>query len=399
MRDARTVTREDLYERVWTLPMRRLAAEFGISDVGLAKVCKRLNVPVPGRGYWAQVEAGAAGPRKPLPKIALRTATVIRSIPPETDEERRERETHEALVAHFSGLRVAEVLENPHRLTIRTKRRFEVIEQQLTKPRRKNAGDLGAALREHLLVDNGRYVCRASEGFSATFSLAVVPRGLLFVDALAKALEAEDFRLQVNSERRSLEATKQGEGVGFRIWESYSRREVAAAEVEKRRSAGEWARDFEYVGNGRLVLEISGREWGTSKTWRDGKKDKLENHLADIVAAFVELVPLQTRLREDRARKEAERQERERVNAQKRWREAEERREFEELIAESAKSDTLLRLARYLDEVEKSAKEEAGELPAASAAWLAKMRARLAASDPFGQRVALLAHPPATDAP
>jgi hypothetical protein len=30
--------REELYERVWTTPMHRLAKEFGYSDVGLAKV-------------------------------------------------------------------------------------------------------------------------------------------------------------------------------------------------------------------------------------------------------------------------------------------------------------------------------------------------------------------------
>jgi hypothetical protein len=30
-----TLTRDDLYEAVWSTPMRKLATEFGISDVGL----------------------------------------------------------------------------------------------------------------------------------------------------------------------------------------------------------------------------------------------------------------------------------------------------------------------------------------------------------------------------
>lgn len=38
--------------------MSRLAQDFGISDVGLKKVCDRHRVPTPGRGYWAQLEAG-----------------------------------------------------------------------------------------------------------------------------------------------------------------------------------------------------------------------------------------------------------------------------------------------------------------------------------------------------
>jgi hypothetical protein len=54
----RRVTREELYKMVWQKPMIRLAEEFGISGNGLAKVCDRLNVPYPPRGYWAKKEAG-----------------------------------------------------------------------------------------------------------------------------------------------------------------------------------------------------------------------------------------------------------------------------------------------------------------------------------------------------
>lgn len=45
-----TLSREDLYELVWSKPMADLAKDFGISDVALAKRCRRLGVPVPGRG-------------------------------------------------------------------------------------------------------------------------------------------------------------------------------------------------------------------------------------------------------------------------------------------------------------------------------------------------------------
>jgi hypothetical protein len=52
------ITREELYVRVWSEPIRTVAAKFGISDVGLAKACRRANIPVPERGYWAKVAAG-----------------------------------------------------------------------------------------------------------------------------------------------------------------------------------------------------------------------------------------------------------------------------------------------------------------------------------------------------
>jgi hypothetical protein len=53
-----TVSREELYQQVWATPMSRLAGGYGISGNGLAKICDRLNVPYPPRGYWARKAAG-----------------------------------------------------------------------------------------------------------------------------------------------------------------------------------------------------------------------------------------------------------------------------------------------------------------------------------------------------
>lgn len=60
-------TREQLYELVWQKPMSHLAQEYSISDVGLAKLCARCDIPTPPRGYWARLEAGQAPPRPKLP--------------------------------------------------------------------------------------------------------------------------------------------------------------------------------------------------------------------------------------------------------------------------------------------------------------------------------------------
>jgi len=70
------LTRTELYEKVRATPMRTLAKEFRMSDsiwtstsglrpefeeltrqvVGLAKVCRKHNVPVPPVGYWRRKE-------------------------------------------------------------------------------------------------------------------------------------------------------------------------------------------------------------------------------------------------------------------------------------------------------------------------------------------------------
>ena len=62
-----TISREDLYELAWSKPMSELAKDFGISDVGLAKRCRKLGIPIPGRGYWARVDAGQKPYRPTLP--------------------------------------------------------------------------------------------------------------------------------------------------------------------------------------------------------------------------------------------------------------------------------------------------------------------------------------------
>ena len=65
-----TYDRHTLYQQVWQRPMGTVAAQYGISDVMLKKICKRLNVPTPQRGYWAKVAAGKTPPvpRLPQPK-------------------------------------------------------------------------------------------------------------------------------------------------------------------------------------------------------------------------------------------------------------------------------------------------------------------------------------------
>jgi len=50
--------------------MQKLAKKYGLSDVGLAKVCKKLKNSRPGLGYWAKKAAGKhVGKRPPLPPL------------------------------------------------------------------------------------------------------------------------------------------------------------------------------------------------------------------------------------------------------------------------------------------------------------------------------------------
>jgi hypothetical protein len=60
------LSRKQLYELVWSEPMKILAPRFGISDVALKKACTRAEIPTPGLGHWAKKAA-----RKGTSQVAL----------------------------------------------------------------------------------------------------------------------------------------------------------------------------------------------------------------------------------------------------------------------------------------------------------------------------------------
>lgn len=61
------LSRKELYRRVWSEPLTAVAKDVGLSSNALAKICNRLLVPYPARGYWVKVAAGKKPVREPLP--------------------------------------------------------------------------------------------------------------------------------------------------------------------------------------------------------------------------------------------------------------------------------------------------------------------------------------------
>ena len=65
--------RDKIYEEIWSEPIQRVAMRYKLSDVGLAKVCRKLSIPRPGRGYWAIKAAGKPVPKRPtLPQLSIK---------------------------------------------------------------------------------------------------------------------------------------------------------------------------------------------------------------------------------------------------------------------------------------------------------------------------------------
>ncbi|WP_421423749.1 hypothetical protein [Agrobacterium rosae] len=60
----RKLSREELFALVWEKPTSEIAKELGLSDVAIGKLCTKLQVPKPPRGYWARMQAWQR-PRRP----------------------------------------------------------------------------------------------------------------------------------------------------------------------------------------------------------------------------------------------------------------------------------------------------------------------------------------------
>jgi len=88
-RALRTITRRALYKLVWSKPLSSIAADFGISRNGIAKICDRLLIPYPGRGYWAQRALGRRPKHPPLSPAPSGVEEPITIAPGRTHSRRR----------------------------------------------------------------------------------------------------------------------------------------------------------------------------------------------------------------------------------------------------------------------------------------------------------------------
>ena len=77
-RERLKATPAEVQELVWSKPTWRVAKELGYSDVGLGKLCSRLGIPKPPRGFWGKVKAGEVPhPQGCLPEGVSSSINVI----------------------------------------------------------------------------------------------------------------------------------------------------------------------------------------------------------------------------------------------------------------------------------------------------------------------------------
>jgi len=217
--------------------MVKLAAEYGISGRGLAKLCSRYAIPVPGRGHWARKKAGYHDQPDELP-----------TTPPPDSEGRiagepgREAEHPdvEAQIAYEAAhpILVAASLNQPHK--------FVALARETLRPRPPgHSGTLGnrhCPLQIHV-------------------SSKLLPRALRFFDALLKACEQRGFTVTTGNQPDShVRINVHGEPLSVGLEEPNKRSDhvPTAKETADREAGRAWFIDrYDYTPTGRFVFAIN----------------------------------------------------------------------------------------------------------------------------------------------
>ena len=366
-----TITREDLYRAVWATPMSRLAKDYGLSDSGLAKICRKENIPRPPRGYWAKHAVGKAPKQTPLPKAGDARPITIRptplapppiELPPEVKQQVDKARANENI------LTVPERLLRPH----------PVIASWLSEHKEKK--QRARSERDPWVRD----LYRPKE-FTATDH-----RKHRILDTLFKAIERQGGKVK-QGERGALFVEVLGEKVEFQVREKQKQQRRPLTDSEKRwRSPGDRGWRQELLPTGWLVFEIKTWQWpaGLPKKWLETDKRPMEGMLPDIVATFVAAGPLLVQQRKDREAAERERQlaEQRRYEEQRRQRrDANQWRRFRELAQNWNELGTVRNFLTALRKMDVEPSAEIGDRTAAE--WITWAEEWLERADPTADGV------------
>lgn len=278
MADIVTVTREELYDQVWATPMRSLAGRYGISDVALAKTCRHLGVPVPGRGYWAKKTAGRHVRRVPLPKLR-------------PDAPRREREfTFDPTYAErrrravFGRVADQTAFEREPTNAIRVPERPTAVHPLVRTTFR--------SLREAKAHDDGVLYSADKRLLDVGVARPNLPRARRVMDAVVKAFRTRGWLLaEPTGDELHVVVVVEGQRVPFSLSERTTRVPPTPPKPV-RIGRGEfytpsWA-PTKYEPTGELALEL-GASWGSGsrRSWRDGKRQRVEDCLNDFMIGIM----------------------------------------------------------------------------------------------------------------
>lgn len=237
--------REELYGLVWSVPLLQLAKRYDLSDQGLAKICKRMEIPLPGLGFWAKRAAGQQTIQKPLQPLTTGVAE-YELRPPNP----------------VQGPKIPNLCEDPSHFHPLVQKTLEALGGASLTPGQKY---LSGAATPHLHLD---------------VRPETLNRALQLMDYLIKELETRGFTV----------AIKGGKG-NFETWIKSKYDECS---IYLRESLDvSYGKPYDpstviFASSGYLAIEVNNcaRTYLRQTRWKDFKKKKLEHYLDEILSDF-----------------------------------------------------------------------------------------------------------------
>src|SRR5882672_1473033 len=76
------ITRQEIYEAVWTKPIKTLVQEWNTSPAQVVRACEEMKVPRPAPGHWQMIARGYDIQREPLVEPTEEVAAEAVLLPP-----------------------------------------------------------------------------------------------------------------------------------------------------------------------------------------------------------------------------------------------------------------------------------------------------------------------------
>jgi len=291
----RVISREALFEDAWKRPLSKIAAEFGVSDTALRKMCDRHDIPTPGRGYWAQVASGKSFPRpqlRPAKEPRLETVRIVGAPQPPPEV----RAIIEAAKAQAAATDSAAPTSD-----IMASRQEDAPPRELHPLVSRTHAKLDAATgkSQALVQVSGKGL------FTVTASPVQAERVGRLLTLLIRAMEARGWKTQDGD--NGLRLSPDGEAIGFELIEQTLRKphritEAEQTALEKYEAAqaraarsGRWTYierpvtpQWDYEPTGQLVLILSEGRWhdGMRRKFSDGKTQRLEQMIGPVMESL-----------------------------------------------------------------------------------------------------------------
>lgn len=394
---AKEMTREELFNEVWSRPMTKIAADLGVSDVALKKICDKHRVPVPGRGYWAKVAAGKKVKRAHFRSVedpALNRVMIYGSpekrLPPAVKVAREKAKVQERKPEN----KVVVVPATPTELLPK----IATTKEKLLKAKASDQGLVSLSGSEYFDVSCSPESVERVSSFLNAFVHAAGARGYQVLKgggALVFFVEEETLHLKIVEQvGRTKHVPTEAEVAAIEKWERRNQRRMRSwDEISStpRPTPPEW----DYNPNGQLQVVISADRYvreGLRRTFADGKTQRIENLINAILETFSTWAAAIKEKRTDDARRKKEWEEQQRIQEERQRRNALEKKRIEALTSMVDFHGKHRKVLSFIAEVEqRSTCAEDDELEAVEE-WLSWARGHASRIDPFGEGLPALLH-------